>query len=122
MVVNAATLRARTGWQSSMSFDLLDIACRIRGEARALASRYVTRYGADALVLARMARADVSERGRADRASLYDAAITLLSIRGEHDSFSARRDPYPHVAIAEVFASGRQHVAYDHRRMIGLAS
>ncbi|MBW6524909.1 hypothetical protein KZ810_15535 [Sphingomonas sp. RHCKR47] len=101
---------------------MLDIACRIRGEARTLASRYVTRYGADALVLARMARADVSERGRADRALLYDSAITLLSIRGAHDGLSARRDLYPHVAIAEVFASGRQHFAYDHRRMIGLAS
>jgi len=61
-----------------MSFDLLDIACRQGAEARALASHYVARYGVDAPALARIARADVVERGRETRAALYAGALAIL--------------------------------------------
>ena len=61
-----------------MSFDLLDIASRQCGEARALASYYAARYGVDAPALARMARADVIQRGRHTRAVLYARALAIL--------------------------------------------
>jgi hypothetical protein len=64
-----------------MFSDLLDIACRQGHEARALASRYVARYGVDAPALARMALADVRERGRHARAALYAEAIAILAIQ-----------------------------------------
>ncbi|WP_143051800.1 hypothetical protein [Sphingomonas palmae] len=72
---------------------LLDIACGQRAEVRALASTYVARYGPDALALARMARADLLERGRCARAALYDQAIDLLALRIV-DHHQARRAPF----------------------------
>ncbi|WP_294192664.1 hypothetical protein [uncultured Sphingomonas sp.] len=64
---------------------MFEIACGQRAEVRALASAHVARYGADALSLARMARADVVERGRHARAVLYDEAIGLLDLRNGSD-------------------------------------
>ena len=77
-MINRATVRGGDGWLGLTLFDLLDIACRQGGEARALASYYATRYGADAPVMARMARADVIERGRDTRAALYADALAIL--------------------------------------------
>lgn len=61
-----------------MLLDLLDIASRQGGEARALASHYAARYGADAPIIARMACADVTERGRTTRAAVYADALAIL--------------------------------------------
>ena len=100
-----------------MSFDLFEIACRTRGEARVLASRHVSRYGPDALALARIARADVTERGRVDRATLYDAVIALLEAARDHAPATAMSRAFMQMTINDHTVVNKQRVG-SHRRQV----
>jgi hypothetical protein len=94
-----------------MLLDLLDIACRAGAEPRALASLYVTRYGIDALVLARMAHADVVERSRDDRAALYTAVIAILMLRRDHAALTASPARYMQMIINDWFTIVEHRIA-----------